>query len=407
VTRLGLKDDLLDAQALRALGAAPYEGSDVGEVLHAVASVRGTDLGSWHAAWTAQADRVLELADAELAAGRAESARRAVFRACTYDRTAGGMLMGTPVGPRLVASYRRQTESFRRGAALLPMPPELVAIPYEGTTLPGYFLRATDDPSPRRTVILVNGYDGTAEELYFWSGAAALARGYHVLMFDGPGQGSVLLEQGLVMRHDWEAVVTPAVDHLLQRPEVDGSQLVLIGLSLGGHLAPRAASYEHRLAACIADCGSFDMSTAATERIPGPLRDGLDDPGGIRGRALRGILGRVAASPTRGWAVRRGMMVHGVDSPADYVRALRDYTLAGHADKISCPTLVCNAEGDDISASAPQLVAALTCPHDFITFTAADGADDHCEVGARQLYHARTFGWLDDVLAAPQHGTHT
>lgn len=398
MTRVGLKDDLLGAQALRALGAAPYEGSDVGEVLHAATSAKGTDLGSWHAAWTAQADRVLELAETELAAGRTESARRAFFRACTYDRTAGVMLMETPVDPRLAVSYRRQAESFRRGAALLPIPPETVAIPYEGTTLPGYFLRASGDPTPRRTVILVNGYDGTAEELYFSSGAAASARGYHVLMFDGPGQGVVLLEQGLTMRHDWEAVVTPAVDHLLARPEVDDSQVVLIGLSLGGYLAPRAASYEHRLAACVADCGSYDLSTAATERIPGPLRAGLDDPDGFRGRMLDRILGRVAASPTGGWALRRGMMVHGVDSPAAYLRALHDYTLAGHADKITCPTLVCNAEGDDISASAPQLAAALTCPHELITFTAADGADDHCEAGARQLFHARTFGWLDDVL---------
>ncbi len=51
-----------------------------------------------------------------------------------------------------------------------------------------------------------------------------------------------------------------------------------------------------------------------------------------------------------------------------------------------------------ISASAPDLVAALKCPHEFVTFTAAEGADLHCESGARLLFHARMFAWLDQVL---------
>ena len=78
---------------------------------------------------------------------------------------------------------------------------------------------------------------------------------------------------------------------------------------------------------------------------------------------------------------------------------MRDYTLDGRAEKITCPTLVGNAKGDDISASAPRLVAALRCPTTFFTFSAAEGADDHCEAGARTLFHARAFGWLSEVLA--------
>ena len=41
---------------------------------------------------------------------------------------------------------------------------------------------------------------------------------------------------------------------------------------------------------------------------------------------------------------------------------------------------------------------ALTCEKEFVTFTAAEGAGDHCEEGARALYHARSFGWLDALL---------
>ena len=90
--------------------------------------------------------------------------------------------------------------------------------------------------------------------------------------------------------------------------------------------------------------------------------------------------------------------MHGLDDPIDFIESLREYTLAGRAENIRCPTWVCSAEGDEISESAPQLVAALTCEKEYVRFTAAEGAGDHCEAGARTLYHARSFGWLDELL---------
>ena len=198
MTRIAVRDALLDAQVLRAAGSAPYGGADLGECLATARRVRGTGLGSWHDAWAAAAASARALAEVELAAGRTETARLAFFRSASYDRTAGVMLLGGPADGRLAAAYGRQTETFRRGAALLARPPEIVSIPYQGTTLPGYFFRSSDEVGP--AVILTGGYDGTAEELYFYNGAAALARGYHVLAFDGPGQGTALLSQGLVLR---------------------------------------------------------------------------------------------------------------------------------------------------------------------------------------------------------------
>ncbi len=85
-----------------------------------------------------------------------------------------------------------------------------------------------------------------------------------------------------------------------------------------------------------------------------------------------------------------------------YIDTLRAFTLRGRAPQITCPTWVCNAEGDDISDSAPQLVDALTCEKTYVHFTAAEGADDHCEQAARALYHARSFGWLDGLLHPDQ-----
>jgi alpha-beta hydrolase superfamily lysophospholipase len=398
VTHLAVKDELLDAQTLRAAGAAPYGGADIGECVATARAAGGTDLASWHEAWTSTAVRVLAVAESELAAGRPESARLAFFRASSYFRTAGVMLLGAPLDPRLVESYASQTSAFRSGASLLAEPPEILEIPYEGTTLPGYFFRVSTGDAARPLVILTGGYDGTAEELYFFNGVAALARGYNVLAFDGPGQGAALTRQGLVLRPDWESVITPVVDYALTRPDVDPTKIALIGLSLGGYLAPRAAAVEHRLAACIADCGSYDLFAAALKRIPGPLTAGITGRQPLAAAVLRRVLATLASKPTAGWALRRGQLVHGAASPLAYLQALREYSLQDYAGQITCPVLVCDAEGDDISASAPQLVDALTCEKDYIHFTAAEGAGDHCEAGARTLYHARTFGWLDSLL---------
>lgn len=397
-TTLVLKDDLLDAQTLRAIGSAPYGGADIGEALGAARNVRGDNLDSWFDSWQSLADRVAEQAATAEAAGHRETARLAYWRASSYYRTAGVMLIAAPLDDRLLRSAQRQTETFQQGAALMAHPPEIVAIPFSDTTLPGYFFRVDDDPRPRPTVIVTGGYDGTKEELYFYNVAAALARGYHALAFDGPGQGAVLLEQHLPVRADWENVIAPVMDYVLARPEVDASRVALIGSSLGGYLAPRAASAEHRLAACIADCGVFDMYAGFLARLPAPLRSGFQAGHHTSVVAVREMLASVAKKPTAGWSLRRGMLVHDVASPLDYLEAIKPFTLADCAGDIQCPTFVCNGENDDISASAPDLVAALNCEHEFVTFTAAEGAGDHCESGARTLFHARAFDWLDSYL---------
>ena len=207
-----------------------------------------------------------------------------------------------------------------------------------------------------------------------------------------------LIDDGLTLRPDWGAVITPVVDFLSTRPDVDPARIGLVGLSLGAHLGPRAAADEHRLAALVADCGAFDLYAPFLQRLPGPLRAGYTKGERLAVDTVREMLDHMAAQPTAGWSLRRGMQVHGVATPMDYIEATREYTLAGHAERISCPTFVCNAENDPISATAPTLVAALTCPKEFVTFTAAEGAGEHCESMARDLYHARSFGWLDAVL---------
>ena len=394
-----MKDELFDAQLTRALGYASAGGSDVGECLSTAARIRRTDTDLWHDEWLATAHRVRGDADRAAAAGQTVSARGAYLRAATYFRTAGVFLLDAPVDARLVEAHRLEVESFRLGVSLLAHPPRLVEIPSEDGPLPGYHFRSGADAGPHALIILTGGYDGTCEELYFSSGAAALERGYDVLAFDGPGQGAMIIDRGVLLRPDWENVITPVVDFALTLPGVDPARIVLEGLSFGGYTAPRAASGEHRLAACISDCGPYDLFDVIAGRLPGFLARQLPDGNPRALRVLARILRTVMAKPTAGWALRRARLVHATADPLDYFRLAPRYTLKGREHLIECPTFVAHAEGDDLSAAAPRLFAALTCPKEYVLFTAAEGAGSHCEATARTLYHQRAYGWLDGVLA--------
>ena len=384
-------DDLFNDQALRALGYATFGAADIGEVSSTMSRITRTDAVQWHDEWRATADRVAASAEATDRAG----ARSAWLRASNYYRTAGIFLMGSPVDPRLVETSHLQASTFRASVALLEFPPDIIEIPYEGSSMPAYFFRVDDSGSPKPTIILTDGYDGTVEEIMICDGFAALERGYNVLAFDGPGQGAMIVDRGVVFRPDWEKVVTPVVDFALSLPEVDPDRLVLHGLSFGGYLAPRAATREHRFAACISDCGPYDLRAALESHIPAVLLTPAMEP------ILRRILARRVPQASKGWALRRGQWVHGVGNAMDYLALSKQYSLKGLERLITCPTLVVQASDDDISVGQRQLFDALTSPKEYIEFTASEGAGRHCESGARRLYHERVFGWLETVIGDP------
>lgn len=83
--------------------------------------------------------------------------------------------------------------------------------------------------------------------MYHMVGRAALDRGYNVITYDGPGQAGPRRAQNLGFIKEWEKVVTPVVDYLFTREDVDTNAICLVGFSLGGYFAPRAAAFEERL----------------------------------------------------------------------------------------------------------------------------------------------------------------
>ena len=178
-----------------------------------------------------------------------------------------------------------------------------------------------------------------------------------------------------------------------------------MGLSLGGVLAPRAAAFEKRLAALIANDGLYDYGAVhrAAARVPPDQYDAFD--ASLRAEQApevdRALEAAMKASPVSRWAITHGMYATGAKSPRGYfARALEFNVKDGVAEKISCPTLVMEAEDDLFFKGQPQkLFDHLTCRKSMIRFTHAEGAGAHCQVGAGRLAFARMFDWLDETLA--------
>ncbi len=396
----------------RTLGHTAYGGADVGEVLTTAQAITAGDYDSWHDEWLTTADWVADEAEEMLAAGHRISARDGLMRANNYYRTAEFYLHGNPDDPRIDHAYDRARECFQTAAALFDPPIEPVEIPYEGTVLRGYFYRgagsgpgsdsgSNKDATPRPTIIMHSGFDGTCEEMHWIGAAAAQERGYHVLTFDGPGQPSARRFEGLVFRPDWENVVTPVLDWLLARPGVDPTRVALLGLSMGGLLAPRAAAFEHRLAACVAMDGVYDLGITVTNNMPEPRAEAeaiLRAPSAPEADAA--IEQLMASNPNIRWAATHGQYVMGVDSPRAFLASYLDYTLAdGIAEQITCPTLVCDADEDIFFDGQPKMLFDhLTCQKALLDFTAAEGAGAHCQSGAQRLAFGRVYDWLDDIL---------
>jgi pimeloyl-ACP methyl ester carboxylesterase len=399
------QDPAFSFQLLRTIGSTYYGGTDIGECLSTAYRIKEGNFESWYTEWLATAERVSKYGDNSLSSGRKVSAREAYLRAFNYYRNAEFFLHANPQDPRIIETWQKSIDSFKKAAQLfVPYKVEFVEIPYEGTSIPGCFYKVDDNdtssPSskPKPTLILHTGYDGTQEELYVTSVIAALDRGYNCLTFEGPGQGRVIRKQKIPFRYDWEKVVTPVIDFVVGNYEkqCDLKRLALMGISMGGYLAARAAAFEHRIAACILDDGVYDVYGNFMEKL-GTLSNAV-----AQGNATvvnTAIETSMYFDTGIRWIMSHGMWVFNAKDPLDFIQKNKDYTLKDVAENIECPTLVLEAQMDDDFPGGPKKVYdVLKCPKKYVLFTAEEGAEDHCQVAALSLSNQRIFDWLDEVF---------
>lgn len=390
-------DPTFHYQILRALGLASYGGADIGEVLATADQIQPGDFESFYTAFNNRAERIVSQTQKM---HNPVSIRDAMFRTATYFRMADLYIHDDWDDPRIVKVWERQTECFDRAMSLLDIAgtrQTISAGPEAGFKIPTIFFPANKDTSEKRpTIIMCSGLDGSMEEMYHVHGIAALERGFNVLCFEGPGQVFTRRSQGLGFIIEWEKVVTPIMDHLETLPGVDATKVALLGYSLCGMLAARAAAFEHRLAALFLIDGFYDM--ASTPVFPGAQAmvqklPNADDA------TLHAVTKNPQIPTTLRWALSHCRWAFNVKSPVELLDKLRCFTVADVVQDIECPTLVCDAVEDHFAKGQPKLVVdALGDKATHMVFTKEDAAEQHCHLGAARYCNQVVYDWFEETV---------
>ncbi|MGD2155946.1 MAG: alpha/beta hydrolase [Anaerolineales bacterium] len=364
------------------LGHAAHGACTLGEMLFLADQYRDGDPASWITAAVEMADRVETRARHSLQGGHTVSAREGLLRASFYHRIATAM-----ISPRKeVEKWQKQFEIsrtlFQEAAGLCDPPIEFVEIPFEDAKLPGYFQPASGG-KPHKTLLIIGGGETFTEDLYFYIAPAAHARGYNFMTVDLPGQGGLPLE-GLTFCHDLEIPMKVVIDYLLSRPEVDPERLATYGISAGGYIIPRAAAYDKRIKACIANSLLYDLERIFKSSF---LQFGelfkKHDP--LTYRLMDMIAWR--------W---------GVNSPWELIAKNRNCKI--DPSLITCPTLIVIGEGEyqgskEVQRQQHDGLEAIQNPHKRLVITPLDEGAGHHVLGENlPLMSQVVFDWLDSIF---------
>ncbi len=395
-----MEDGQMDFEVQVILGGCHYGAADAGEVLSTIERIPPGNFEAWYREWLRTAERLEETAAGCFSAGRSVSARRTFLRAASYFSAAAVFIDGTEDPSRGVKAWKRHMSCWEKFTALIDPPAERVSIPYPGTPMPGWFFSPARGGGPRAVIIFNNGSDGPTSAMWTCGVAGALERGYSALVFDGPGQNSMLWLHGIPFRPDWEKVIAPVVDFLHGRPEVDPDRIALSGISQGGYWILRALAFERRIAAGIADPGVIDVAAAFFRQLP-PEMVSLLDSGEKEAFNTAMEEGIRRMGPRVRQNIEWRMKPYRARSCYDLFRMVREYNVREEIGRISCPVFVADPEDEQFwPGQSGEVYAALSCPKTIVRFTAEEGANWHCQPRARGLYDQRMFDWLATVMPA-------
>jgi pimeloyl-ACP methyl ester carboxylesterase len=392
----GFADGELDFQLMRQLGSAAYGGASVGETLALVPSITGPP--QWVDHFAALAER-LQADGAERARrGHVVSARDSLLRAANAFRAAAYFA-------QFGEERQRQLNIASREAFLAAMEHvdhqfEDVGYDLDGRRMPAYWIAPSGTAAPGPTLVAMSGFDGTLEELYFEVGLAGLQRGWRVLLLAGPGQMDTSRDHpDLAFVPDTERWVSPALDALLARPEVDPDRVALMGISFGGYFAARAAAHDPRVRALVANSPIVDLRAYLVSFAGGdPEELPVEDDFGVAD--LPSIPDEELPQPIKELS-RMLILRFGQPTFRATFHRLRDFVIED-LSAIACPSLalVGEGEGGEPAAQAQRFCAGVSGPVTTYGFSAADGADMHCQMGNLAFSNAVAFDWLDELFAS-------
>lgn len=383
-------------QCLWRAGLIATGGADLGELLTVASRIKDGDAESWHKAWNDMARSLGANAEGYAAAGHNRSAMQTYFRACNAFRASGVYLYGD--GQRGMAAWQEGRDAFLKAAALSNGRIQHVRIPYEGTTLPGYLLTPEGGAKKRPLLLIQTGLDGTAEDLYFILGALAVQRGYACLIYEGPGQGEMIVKQGLPFRYDWEKVVSSVVDFAVKRPEVDAERIAVIGYSMGGYLVPRALAFEKRIKWGIVDGGVMSVFDGTMLMVSEELRNAVAK--GADDATVNELAAQVMGKrPEVRQFINQMLWTFKCPTPSDLFRKLKQFSVADSIGQIKAEMLVTNSSDDRVAGSYAQaklFYNTLSAKKTYLEFDASHGAQFHCQLSAPLYSSENILNWLDE-----------
>lgn len=312
----------------------------------------------WFDFWLRKAAHYEELGEAALAAEHERSAGEWLWLASLCCQYAQFLWFDE----RRWHGQQRKVDLYRMAAPYLEPPAQRFDLPFGSATIPGYLRFPTS--STERTVgcaVLLGGLESTKEESYLFENRL-LARGVATCVFDGPGQGEMLPEFPLAGGFD--RYVSAVLDHLEQRPELDPARLGILGRSLGGHYALRAACLDHRLIACVSWGGFVDMDAWENE-TPGTRQAWRQAVGGAEEDEARQI-------------VQQALDIRPILS------------------RLTCPTYVLHGALDETPMQQVDLLRQLAS--DASLSVDVEPAGDHCCHNLGPAPRVRMADWLADRL---------
>ena len=272
------------------------------------------------------------------------------------------------------------------------------SVPYQGGILPVMLAKSADNGGgeSRGTILLHGGNDSYFEE-FFFPMLYLSAHGYDVYLFEGPGQGGVLRVQNIKFTHEWERPVGAVLDYF----KLDG--VAIIGASLGGYLAPRAAAFDGRIKYVVAWSIFPDFFHVILSDHPGNVSKFIEK---LLSSPIKGIMNgfykkMMKKSELVRWNLLHGMYAYDAATPMQYIDRVRKFTLNGIGDKITQDILVLGAREDhfinprlfheefDLLKNARSLSLRL--------FSNEDDAGSHCNAGNTKLVLDAMLGWLESV----------
>ena len=395
----GFADAEMDFQLMRQLGTARYGGASVGECFALARHIQSGVPASWVAAFSAAAARQEADARERARRGHAVSAREQYLVACNSYRAAEYYSgVQSPEHARLGLKSRECFLAALRGHGAGV---EEVSLPWGATPLPAYYVRSgATRGRAGKTLMIISGYDGTLEETWLSYGRAALERGYHLMLFAGPGQMDTLrFHPRMAFVPEYEQIGRLALDHVLKRPETDPRRVALMGISFGGYFATRIAAHEPRVRALIANSPIVDLHAYMISFVgfdPSAMPDDKD----VRLADIDQIPD--AAIPPQTREMMRSLMVRmGQDSFKHTYQRLREFRVDDDGlRRIRCPALalVGTGEGAEPLAQAERFLHAVGGPVTRHVFTAEEGADGHCQTGNLAYSAAVSMDWLDELF---------